>query len=110
MLAVVLASGLLLRWMAGAAASGRLGRDPIAGIRTRATLASDAAWRAAHRRADGLTRAAGWCSIGAGATALVPLPMSVVIAVVLLGTTGMIVLALRAAVVGRHAARAADGD
>jgi hypothetical protein len=33
------------------AADGRLGRNAVAGIRTRATLRSDAAWRAGHAAA-----------------------------------------------------------
>lgn len=43
--------GLLVWVVARAAASGRLGRNGVVGIRTRATQASDEAWRAAHAAA-----------------------------------------------------------
>ncbi|MFC7431396.1 MULTISPECIES: SdpI family protein [unclassified Agrococcus] len=104
-LAVVMTGvGASMWWMARAAASGRLGRNAVAGIRTRATLASDAAWLAAHRRAEGHMRAAAWCALTAGLAALVPMPMPAVIVVVLLGAVGMLALSLRAAAVGGQAA------
>lgn len=104
---VMIGSGIPMLWMARAAASGRLGRNAIAGIRTRATLASDAAWLAAHQRAEGLMRAAAWCTIAAGLAPLVPMPMPVVIAAVMLGAAGLLVLAMLGAVVGGRAAREA---
>lgn len=105
---VMIASGILALWLSRATASGRVRRNQIAGIRTRATLASDAAWLAAHRRAQPLTAAAGWCAIAAGSVALVPVPMPAVVVAVLVGAIAMIVLTLCAAAVGGRAARDAD--
>lgn len=54
------------------AADGRMGVNGLAGIRTGATTASTAAWRAAHRAALPLVR---WTSWGFVAAALVGLAM-----------------------------------
>jgi hypothetical protein len=107
LLPVLLAAGLSLVWCARAAASGRLGRNQVAGIRTATTVASDEAWLAAHRGARPLSEAAGWVLAGAGPVLLlVPgeQPSAVVggsAAVVALGLT------VAGAVVGSRAARTA---
>ncbi len=44
-------TGAAIVWTALATTSGRLGRNRFAGVRTRATMASERAWRAAHRAA-----------------------------------------------------------
>lgn len=105
-LAVVLgSSGVLLVWLARAAASGRVRRNQVAGIRTRTTLASDEAWLAAHRRAEGPTRAAGVAAIVTAAAVLLPVPVEAVMVIVLLGAVAMIGLVLYGAKVGTDAAR-----
>lgn len=54
--AVLVAAGLLLRGAARRAAAGTLKRNLIAGIKTRATLSSDAAWQVAHIAAENDSR------------------------------------------------------
>ncbi len=108
---VVLAgAGCLMLWLARATAGGRLGRNPIAGIRLPATMASDRAWIAAHRAAERPTVAAGWCAIGFALPAVLPVPLAIGVVSVLVGAVGMLALALRGAAVGVRAARALDGE
>lgn len=57
----------------------RLRRGWLIGIRTRSTMASDAAWERAHRVTGAIMTAGGTVMIGAGLFA-VPEPMSIVIA------------------------------
>ncbi|OLT54478.1 SdpI family protein [Cellulosimicrobium sp. CUA-896] len=106
LLPVLLAAGLVLVWCARAAADGRLGRNQVAGIRTAATLASDEAWRAAHRRARPLSEGAGWVLAAAGPVLLL-VPGDSLSAVVA-GAAALIALGLTVAgaVVGSRAARA----
>lgn len=111
-LAVVMAlSGVLMIWMARATASGRLGRNDVAGIRTPATLASDEAWLAAHRRARRSNEVGGLVALVTAALAFVPLPVPVVGAAVLVACLVMLAVVLHGARVGARAARqvAADG-
>lgn len=104
-LVVVMAgSGILLVWMAHAAASGRLKRNAIAGIRIPSTMASDEAWLAAHVRAKRPTALAGYVSIASGLVALLPVPVEVAGAAVLAGCGAMLVLVLYGARVGGRAA------
>ena len=56
--AVMVGGGVLLIWTANAAASGRLKRNQLAGIRIASTMASEEAWLAAHVRAGGVGSAA----------------------------------------------------
>ena len=70
MFAVMAGAGLMLIWMARAAASGKLKRNSVAGIRTRKTMASEEAWRAAHVRAKKPTLLAGVVSLVGGLVAL----------------------------------------
>ena len=49
---VMAGAGTLILWMAGAAATGKLGRNPVAGIRLPSTMASDSAWLVAHQAAE----------------------------------------------------------
>ena len=104
---VMAGSGVLVLWMARAAASGRLRRNQIAGIRTASTLASDAAWLAAHRRAKGPTLAAGWCAIASAVPAALPVPIEAVLISVLVGSVAVLAFTLRGAAVGGQAAREA---
>ncbi|MGM1018259.1 MAG: SdpI family protein [Actinomycetota bacterium] len=104
-LVVVMAgSGILLVWMARAAASGRLKRNAIAGIRIPSTMASDEAWLAAHIRAKRPTALAGYVSIASGLVALLPVPVPVLGVTVLVACGAMLVLTLYGARVGGRAA------
>ena len=104
-------SGVLLLWMAQAAASGRLGRNQLAGIRLPVTMASDSAWLAAHMAAKRPNQWAGWCSIASAAPSLLPVPVAIMVTSILIGAAGMITFTLYGASVGSRAARAlSDGD
>ncbi len=89
-LTIEIASAVLVTWLTWRAADGSLARNSLAGIRTRITMSSEAAWRIGHRAALRPTIIAGaitvlWCSTSIG---LAPLrtPLSVIVAsVVLLG-------------------------
>jgi len=102
-------SGILIFWMAHAAASGRLKRNAIAGIRTPSTMASEEAWLAAHVRAKTPTLYAGAAAAAGGLVALAPIPMPVITVGVLVAAVVMLVVVLYAARVGGAAARGAAG-
>ena len=105
-LAVVMTlSGVLMIWMARATASGRLGRNHISGIRTPATLASDEAWLAAHRRARRSNEVGGVVAFATAALAFLPLPVPVVGAAVLVACLVLLAVVLHGARVGARAAR-----
>lgn len=109
--ATMVGSGILMLWMAQAAASGRLGRNQLAGIRLPVTMASDNAWLAVHVAAKRPTQWAGWCSIASAVPSVLPVPMAIVLASILIGATGMLTFALYGASVGSRAARdLTDGD
>ncbi|MGJ7440518.1 SdpI family protein [Aquipuribacter sp. MA13-6] len=103
---VMLGSGALLLWMSQAAASGRLRRNPVAGIRVAATMASDEAWLVGHRRAKRPTQLAGWCAIASGVPAALPVALPIVVGSVLVGAVLMLAFVVYAAAVGSSAARA----
>lgn len=103
---VMTGSGALIWWMAEATASGRLGRNRIAGIRIPSTLASDAAWRAAHVRARRANVAAGVVAATGGLFALIPFPMPVTAVGVLVAAVAILALVLYGTIVGGRAARA----
>lgn len=98
-------SGILLLWLARATVSGRLGRNQIAGIRTGASLASDEAWLAAHRRAERPTRAAGIAAIAFAMCVFLPVAIEIVVLIIVLGLLVMLGLVLYGAKVGSDAAR-----
>lgn len=102
---VMVGTGVLMISMANAAASGRLKRNQLAGIRTPRTMASEEAWLAAHVRARRVTVFAGVASLLGGAFALVPVPMPVVTIGILVAAIAMIGFALYGARVGSAAAR-----
>ena len=105
---VMAGSGLLLLWAARAAASGRLRRNGIAGIRTPSTMASDESWLAAHRRAERPTVLAGVAAIASGLLALLlPAPVPVLAGLVIVACVVMLGLVLWGAWVGGRAAREA---
>lgn len=66
---VMMASGWLVIWVARKTADGTLGSNGWAGIRTKTTRSSDAAWAAAHQVAERPTIMAGWASIFSGVVA-----------------------------------------
>lgn len=109
---VLLASGLLIIWVATVTASGRLGRNALAGIRTASTLASDEAWLAAHRRAKRPTILAGLLLRVGALLVLAPMALdALTVSAMAVGVIAACVLVLACgiygAVVGSAAARAA---
>lgn len=109
--AVLLGSGVLLLWMARAAASGRLTRNPFAGIRVPSTMVSDEAWLAAHVRAERPTMLAGLASIASGLVALLPVPTPVLAIGIVAGSVVTLALVLYGARVGTRAAvEASNGN
>jgi len=105
---VMVAAGGLILWTAKATADGRLGRNPVAGIRLPVTMASESAWIAAHRAARTPTMAAGWCAIVSAIPSVLPVPLPFAVGSVLAGAIAMLVLVLRGAAMGTHAARTAE--
>lgn len=108
---LLVGSGLVLLWVGWLGGQGRLTRQNIAGIRTRATLASDEAWNAAHRAGAPWLLAGGVAALLGG---LVDLLLSVTTAGLVFwvtGLTGLLVVGFVtvAGVVGQGAARAAGG-
>lgn len=101
---VMVGSGILLVWVARATASGRLKRNPIAGIRIPRTMVSDEAWLAAHIRAKRAMTLAGLASVASGLCALLPVSAPVLATTVLVGCGAMLGLVLHAARVGGRAA------
>lgn len=97
-------AGVLLVWMARAAASGRLKRNSTAGIRVPSTMASDEAWLAAHVRAKRPTMLAGFVSMGSALFALLPVPAPVLAAAVIVACAVMIGCLIYGARVGSAAA------
>ena len=105
---IMVGAGVLLIWMANAAASGHLKRNHLAGIRIPSTMASEEAWLAAHVRARRATVYGGVLSILSGAFALAPVPMPVVIIGVLVAALAVLGFVLYGARVGSAAAKAAS--
>jgi hypothetical protein len=107
---VMVSAGSLILWTAEAAASGRLRRNPVAGIRLPVTMASDKAWLVAHQAAKRPTATAGWSAIASAVPSLLPLPLGFVVASILMGAATMLVLVLHGAAVGARAARAVENE
>ena len=79
---------VLVTWLTWRAANGSLARNDLAGVRTRITMSSDAAWQIGHRAALRSTVIAGavtvlWCSVSIGVEPL-RTPVSVIVAAVVL--------------------------
>jgi hypothetical protein len=107
---VMAGSGVLVLWMAQAAASGRLGRNPVAGIRLPVTMTSDSAWITAHQAAKRPTQWAGWCAIAFASPCVLPVSLPFALTSIFIGAVGLLVFVLYGAAVGGRAARAlADG-
>jgi uncharacterized membrane protein len=103
---VLVGSGLLIAWMAHAAASGKLKRNPVAGIRIPSTMASEEAWLAAHVRAKRATQLSALVAVAAGLIVLLPLPTPALASVALVGAGAMVGFVLYGARVGSRAAEA----
>lgn len=114
---VMFGSGLLVVEVAKRTADGRTKRNPIAGIRTSATMSSDEAWDAAHAAGRRMTVLGGWMSAIAGA-ASIPIALvswqagfspETVVGLAIgvsagLGTVGLLGLVVAGAVKGHRAA------
>ncbi len=121
--ALLVGVGLIVRAIAARAADGRLGRNPIAGIRTRTTGHSDETWIAAHRAGRPLTERGASTFVLTGALSVViAAPMTVAgggdagdyllrwIVLLLVGIAVATGLVVAGAVVGQRAASdARDG-
>lgn len=103
------ATGVMLIWMARAAASGRLRRNGFVGIRTPSTMTSDEAWLAAHRRAERPTQVAGVVSLVVALIAVLPVSENVLVGGVLAGSVVVLAIVIHGAVVGGRAAREVEG-
>lgn len=87
-LALEIGGAVLVTWSTWRAASGKLGRNDLVGVRTRVTMSSDEAWQTGHRAALGPTLLSGamtvlWCT----SCMIVPAlrtPVSVIVASVVL--------------------------
>lgn len=87
-LVIEIGGAILVMWSTRRAATGQLGRNDLAGIRTRVTMSSDEAWRTGHRAALQPTLISGlitilWCAM----CIIVPVlrtPASVIVASVIL--------------------------
>lgn len=98
--------GILVGWGGVLGLRGRLPRDRGAGVRTRATLRSDEAFRVANRVAGLPTLVAGLVGLASGAAALVmPATAGPIIAAVL-GLVAMFVLVAGGGMLGHRAALA----
>ncbi|WP_454042166.1 SdpI family protein [Cellulosimicrobium sp. Marseille-Q8652] len=106
LLLVLAGAGILLVWCARATASGRIGRNQVAGIRTATTLASDDAWRTAHRAARPLSEAAGWVLVAAAPVLFLVDGEGAELVATLVATTVTLGLTVAGAVVGTRAVRA----
>ena len=103
---------LLLGWISHASVHGGLDRNGLIGIRTRATMASDEAWRAGHRAAASSVGAAAWTSGVAGLAGgvLAVAGSELAVALVAAGYAALIGFTVVAAVRAGRAARAAEED
>jgi len=113
---LLVATGILMLWLAARSRDGRLPRNQIAGVRTALTLSSDAAWFAGQRAAAGRTAIAGWGAVVGGLAIVVvgfvapPLPAAMMLFTVLaLGSAGwLIAWAIAGASAAQCAAREAQ--
>ncbi|KTR07231.1 SdpI family protein [Curtobacterium luteum] len=87
-LALEIGAAVLVTWLTWRAATGTLTRNDLAGVRTRVTMSSEAAWRIGHRAALRPTVVAGatsvlWCLVGI-ANPMLRHPISVLVAAAVL--------------------------
>ena len=109
---LVVVTGAVVSLVNRRAADGRLRRNGVAGIRVRATLRSDEAWRAGHAAAQRSSDAAAAVFVLTGLVALVvrsaPWFSGVVLAGMTIGT-GVLLLGVRRAAVAADAAQGPQG-
>ena len=106
--ATMTVGGIVVAYIGRRGVAGTLRRNRLAGIRTRATMRSDAAWAAGHRAGGGLLVIAGVLMALAG-LALLARPSNVVGMAITLGAGGVVlVLALVSTVQANRAARAVE--
>ena len=105
---VLVVAGAVVWIIAVRTADGRIGPNPLAGIRTRATMSSPEAWRAAHQAGLGPTRLGGGCSILAGVALVAWRPGDgATSAVVLVSAAAVLAFVLYGAWLGQRAAKSA---
>lgn len=112
---ILVAAGVVMVWLARKSLRDNLARNEVAGVRTRLTLSSDAAWYPAQRAAARRTAIGGVGAIAAGVLTpfalLLRLPfdptMVVAACVVVVGAAWMIGWALAGTSAAQRAAREA---
>ena len=102
---VLIVAGLSIAWLAVRAWRGDLPRNSLAGIRTPATMASDAAWARGHRAGGPWLLASSLGSLLPGAVVLFRPPHDTGILLILAGMRLMVALVAVAAFVAELAAR-----
>ena len=108
---VLILGGAALLWIAWLGSQRRLPRNRVAGIRTRATLRSDAAWIAAHETAAAPLGLGGALTALAGLAVLVSgLDDVIGVAALVFAATVALSSVLVAARAGVAAARQVEGD
>lgn len=103
-------AGAAVVWASRAAASGRLKRNPYAGIRTPSTMVSDEAWTTAHRAGSRTMQIGGYCSILTGFSALAPLSETWLTVLGSVGAACLLGFTLVGAWIGVRAARSVPLD
>lgn len=109
---VLLVAGVVLLFIGRKQKAGTLKRNWLAGLRTRETMRSDAAWYAAHEATAGLVTAAGVAQVLAGAAVLVVQPTGdgAIAALVLGGAAVTLGLVLGAGVRGHRIAAGVNDE
>lgn len=102
---VMLVAGCVLVWMGRAAASGRLKRNSLAGIRIPSTMASEEAWLVAHVRAKRHHELAGMTAIVTAFSVFLPVSHLILAAVITIGCLLMLGFVLQGVRVGGRAAK-----
>jgi len=107
---LLIAAGVLVWIIAVRGADGRLEKNWVAGIRTRATMRSDKAWLAAHREALGPNKLAALGSVVTGLAMIVLRPEGIGFALIMIGGAILLTsLVIYGAVLGNRAAKEAEG-
>lgn len=107
---VFVASGVVVMTVARRGRDGRLRRNELVGLRTRATLSSDEAWLAAHRASYGASATSGLIAILGGAFTLLARSNGALAAVVTLTCVAILALTFWGAYQGNRAARAVHDE
>ncbi len=106
---LLIAAGFLVWIVAVRGADGRLEKNWLAGIRTRATMRSDKAWLAAHQKALGPTKLAAIASAATGLLLIALRPEGIGFAFLMIGGAILLpALVIYGAVLGNRAAKEAE--